>query len=88
MSLGAAPKYRQGLYLSLARITYSYPVSVKDMDILRGLSPQRLMKNFSRVIFVLLFLLFTGGGIFLALWEIPAPTQTIERDLSHVRFPR
>jgi hypothetical protein len=46
------------------------------------------MKNFSRLIFILLILLVVGGGGFLAIWKIPAPIQTIERDLNDVRFPR
>lgn len=46
------------------------------------------MKNFSKLILLLVVLLFAGGGVFLATWDIPAPTQTIERELPDDRFPR
>ena len=65
-----------------------YPVSVKDRDSLRGVTSQTLMKNFSRLILILVIMLLAGGGVFLMIWEIPAPTHTIERDLTDVRSPR
>lgn len=46
------------------------------------------MKKLSRLILILVVLLIAGGGVFLATWEIPAPTETIERDLPDDRFPR
>jgi len=46
------------------------------------------MKNFSRLIFLMVVLLVGAGGVFLATWDIPAPTQTIEKELPDDRFPR
>jgi len=41
-------------------------------------------------VFLLLFLviLIIGGGGFLAMWDIPAPSSTIEKTLPDDRFPR
>ncbi|MCR9219170.1 MAG: hypothetical protein NXI21_02985 [Alphaproteobacteria bacterium] len=39
-------------------------------------------------IFGLILLLVVGGGVYLATFDIPAPTQTVEKTLDDDRFPR
>jgi hypothetical protein len=39
-------------------------------------------------IFVVLLIAVIGGGAFLAMWEIPAPSATLEKTLPDDRFPR
>ena len=46
------------------------------------------MKNFSRFLYIILIIIFAGGGLFLSTWEIPAPTQIIKKELPDDRFPR
>lgn len=41
------------------------------------------------VFFLFVILLALGGGfVFLATWEIPAPSQSVEKALPNDRFPR
>lgn len=37
---------------------------------------------------LILFIGLGGGAVLLATWDIPAPTQSVERTLSDDRFPR
>lgn len=46
------------------------------------------MKNLSRLIFLIVVLIIVGGGVFLATWDIPAPSRTIEKELPDERFPK
>jgi len=46
------------------------------------------MKNFSKVILVLVLAAIVGGAVFLATWDIPAPITNVERVLPDDRFPR
>ncbi|WP_193555790.1 hypothetical protein [Hwanghaeella grinnelliae] len=46
------------------------------------------MGKFILVIFALLAVVLGGGAVFLATWDIPAPSQTVERVLPDDRFPR
>lgn len=46
------------------------------------------MKNVSRIIVLLALLVLVGGGAFLATWNIPAPSSTVEKVLPDDRFPR
>ncbi|WP_425407365.1 hypothetical protein [Hwanghaeella sp.] len=46
------------------------------------------MGKFILVIFALLMVGLGGGAVFLATWDIPAPSQTVERVLPDDRFPR
>lgn len=46
------------------------------------------MKSFSIVVLSLLILALAGGGVFLATWEIPAPTAKVEKVIPDERFPR
>jgi hypothetical protein len=39
-------------------------------------------------IFLVLLITVIGGGAFLAMWEIPAPSATVEKILPNDRFPR
>ena len=44
-----------------------------------------------RTTFILVFLLLAivvGGGVFLATWDIPAPSERVEKVLPDERFPR
>ena len=40
------------------------------------------------IIFVLLVGLIVSGGAFLLVWDIPPPTQKVEKVLPDDRFPR
>jgi hypothetical protein len=46
------------------------------------------MRTFVRFIFLLILLGLIGGGVFLAFWDIPAPTTTIEKPIDDDRLPR
>lgn len=46
------------------------------------------MSGIFKVTVVLLAVAIAGGGIFLATWDIPAPSRTVERVLDDSRFPR
>lgn len=46
------------------------------------------MTRLTIAIFLTLLVLVIGGGAFLAMWEIPAPTATVEKILPDDRFPR
>jgi len=46
------------------------------------------MSRFVSVLVVLLLLIFCGGMIFLASWDMPAPSKAVEKVLPDVRFPR
>jgi hypothetical protein len=44
----------------------------------------------NRTVLTALFilLLLVGGGVFLAAWDIPAPSAKVEKVLPNDRFPR
>ena len=46
------------------------------------------MKSISIVVLSLLIIALAGGGVFLATWEIPAPTAKVEKVIPDERFPR
>jgi hypothetical protein len=46
------------------------------------------MKSISIVVLSLLILALAGGGMFLATWEVPAPTAKVEKVIPDERFPR
>lgn len=46
------------------------------------------MKHFSRVVVLVVFALVIGGAVFLATWDIPAPTASVEKVIPNDRFPR
>lgn len=46
-----------------------------------------IMKTFSKFLFVLVLLTLGGAGIFLATWDIPAPTAPVVKTISNDRFP-
>ena len=46
------------------------------------------MMRLTLVIVVVLLVTLVGGGIFLATWEIPAPSATVEKTIPDDRFPR
>ncbi|MBT4769122.1 MAG: hypothetical protein HOO00_01160 [Rhodospirillaceae bacterium] len=45
------------------------------------------MTKIARMIFVLIFAGITGAFIFLATWDIPAPSSTVEKVLPDDSFP-
>jgi hypothetical protein len=47
-----------------------------------------LMRRITIFIVFLLILVLGGGFVFLATWDIPAPSQPIEKVLDNDRFPR
>ncbi|QCG88588.1 hypothetical protein E6C72_04845 [Azospirillum sp. TSH100] len=46
------------------------------------------MSRFLSILFVLLLLVIAGGMVFLASWDLPAPSKTVEKVLPDERFPR
>jgi len=46
------------------------------------------MKTLTKLFFFLLLIGCAGGGVFLATWDIPAPTAPVSKALSDDRFPR
>jgi hypothetical protein len=40
------------------------------------------------VALVVVFVLLVGGGIFLAVWDIPAPSSSVEKVIPDARFPK
>jgi len=47
-----------------------------------------LMRRITIFIVFLLVLVLGGGFVFLATWDIPAPSQPVEKVLDNDRFPR
>ncbi|MGF1560849.1 MAG: hypothetical protein ACFB3T_01575 [Geminicoccaceae bacterium] len=45
------------------------------------------MSAFTRFLLLLFVILLLGGAIFLITWDIPPPTQRIEKVLDDSRFP-
>jgi hypothetical protein len=46
------------------------------------------MKSVSVVVLSLLVLALAGGGVYLAMWEIPVPKAKVEKVIPDERFPR
>lgn len=46
------------------------------------------MKNVSRIVLFLFFVVVAGGAVFLATWDIPAPVADVERVIPDDRFPQ
>ncbi len=46
------------------------------------------MKHFSRVVVLAVLVVMVGGAVFLATWDIPAPTASVEKVIPNDRFPR
>ncbi|WP_168220325.1 hypothetical protein [Azospirillum thermophilum] len=46
------------------------------------------MSRFLSVLVILLLLVIGGGMAFLASWDMPAPSKTVEKVLPDERFPR
>ncbi len=42
----------------------------------------------SFIAIAVLFAIVVGGGVFLATWDIPAPSERVEKVLPDDRFPR
>lgn len=42
----------------------------------------------SKLTLLLIVVILVGGSVFLATWDIPAPTQQVEKVLPDERFPR
>ncbi|UEM02981.1 hypothetical protein JL101_023900 [Skermanella rosea] len=46
------------------------------------------MSRLLSVLIVLVLIVAAGGSVFLATWDIPAPSRTVERVIPDDRFPR
>jgi cell division septal protein FtsQ len=46
------------------------------------------MKAFTKFLMILVLLVLGGAGVFLATWDIPAPTAPVSKTISDDRFPR
>lgn len=40
------------------------------------------------VTLVVVFVLLVGGGVFLSVWDIPAPSAPVEKVIPDARFPK
>ena len=45
------------------------------------------MRNILLILLAALVLVFVGGGIYLLMADIPAPTQRVEKTIDDTRFP-
>jgi len=46
------------------------------------------MSKLSRIIALLVLAVIVAAGVFLATWQIPAPTAKVEKVIPNDRFPR
>jgi hypothetical protein len=46
------------------------------------------MSRLFGALIILALIVAVGGSVFLATWEIPAPSKTVERVIPDDRFPR
>ncbi len=46
------------------------------------------MPKLSRIIAIFILIVVVAGAVFLATWQIPAPTAKVERVIPNDRFPR
>ena len=46
------------------------------------------MLKLSRIIALVVLVIVAGGAVFLASWQIPAPTAKVEKVIPNDRFPR
>ena len=46
------------------------------------------MKNASQIIIAFVLFLLAGGITFIAMWQIPAPSASVQKVLADDRFPR
>lgn len=49
---------------------------------------RKLMSKLAGMLVVLLLAVFVGGGIFLAAWDVPAPSTRVEKVIPDERLPR
>ncbi len=42
----------------------------------------------AKYIIVLFLVVIVAGGVFLAFWDIPAPSESVEKTIPNDRFPR
>jgi hypothetical protein len=42
----------------------------------------------AKYIIVLFLAVIVAGGVFLATWDIPAPSESVEKTIPNDRFPR
>ena len=47
-----------------------------------------VMNLLMKLVLFLIIITVGGGGVFLAIWDIPAPSRTVEKVLDDSRFPR
>lgn len=48
----------------------------------------RQEERLAKYIFILLLVVIVAGGVFLATWDIPAPSESVEKTIPNDRFPR
>jgi hypothetical protein len=46
------------------------------------------MRRVGRALWIVVLLAILGGGVFLATWDIPPPTATVETTLPNDQFPQ
>tara|TARA_A100001011_G_scaffold279390_2_gene289314 strand:+ start:616 stop:756 length:141 start_codon:yes stop_codon:yes gene_type:complete len=46
------------------------------------------MKKLSNLVFFVFLILLISGGVFLATWDIPAPSKILEKRIPDARFPK
>tara|TARA_A100001037_G_scaffold47458_1_gene39112 strand:+ start:284 stop:436 length:153 start_codon:yes stop_codon:yes gene_type:complete len=48
----------------------------------------RVEDSLAKYIIVVILIGIVAGGVFLATWEIPAPSERVEKTIPNDRFPR
>ncbi|MBF0093926.1 MAG: hypothetical protein HQL33_06045 [Alphaproteobacteria bacterium] len=46
------------------------------------------MSNLARIVVLLVVLALIGGGLFLAMWDMPAPRTKVEKAIPHATLDR
>ena len=46
------------------------------------------MRKLTVTVIAVVLLAVAGGAVFLAMWDIPAPSSVVERTIPDARFPR
>ena len=46
------------------------------------------MSKFLLILFILILVALGGGAVFLATWDIPPPSEPVEKVIPDERFPR
>ena len=66
---------------------WSCEIETADRDVRRADRIDR-ENDLAKYIIVLFLAVIVAGGVFLAIWDIPAPSESVEKTIPNDRFPR